>query len=147
MTTPIFLASGNRMKRVLWTGPKGTWEDPAALHKKGARRVPSDSPACSPRRGNSTLLAAARASTDAAAHRIPPWSLPPCRAAFYTDEKREFPEEDVVLTRRSFMLRDPDYGVAYEGLHLVREGASSRSATWPRGGRRGGRDGGARHPG
>ena len=31
----------------------------------------------------------------------------------------------MVLTRRSFMLRDPDYGVAYEGfpMHLVREGS------------------------
>ena len=29
------------------------------------------------------------------------------------------------LTHRSFMLRDPDYGVAYEGfqLHLVKEGS------------------------
>jgi len=45
-------------------------------------------------------------------------------AAFYLDERREVPEE-LELTRRSFMLRDPEYGVAYEGfaLHLVGEGS------------------------
>lgn len=37
MSAPIFLASGNRMKRVMWKGPGGTWGDLAALHKKGAR--------------------------------------------------------------------------------------------------------------
>jgi len=40
MSAPIFLASGNRMKRVMWKGPGGTWGDLAALHKKGARRNP-----------------------------------------------------------------------------------------------------------
>ena len=40
MSTPIFLASGNRMKRVMWKGNKGTWDDLAALHKQGARRDP-----------------------------------------------------------------------------------------------------------
>ena len=40
------------------------------------------------------------------------------------DENREVPAE-LELTQRSFMLRDPDYGVAYEGfaLHLVKEGS------------------------
>jgi len=40
MTTPIFLASGNRMKRVMWQGPRGTWGDLAAAHKKGTSRNP-----------------------------------------------------------------------------------------------------------
>ena len=82
-------------------------------------------PARSPRRGNSTLLAAAPAPTDATTHRILACFLPSSFAAFYTDENRVFPEEELVLTRRSFMLRDPDYGVAYEGfpMHLVREGS------------------------
>lgn len=40
------------------------------------------------------------------------------------DENREVPLE-LELTQRSFMLRDPEYGVAYEGfaLHLVKEGS------------------------
>ena len=44
--------------------------------------------------------------------------------AFYLDENREVPLE-LELTQRSFMLRDPEYGVAYEGfeLHLVKEGS------------------------
>ena len=40
MSTPIFLASGNRMKRVMWKGPGGSWGDLAALHKKGTRINP-----------------------------------------------------------------------------------------------------------
>ena len=89
------------------------------------RDVPSDFPRPLPRRGNPTLLAAAPAPTDATTHRILACSLPSSFAAFYTDENRVFPEEELVLTRRSFMLRDPDYGVAYEGfpMHLVREGS------------------------
>jgi len=46
------------------------------------------------------------------------------KTAFYLDENREVPAE-LELTQRSFMLRDPEYGVAYEGfaLHLVKEGS------------------------
>ena len=46
------------------------------------------------------------------------------KPAFYLDENREVPAE-LELTQRSFMLRDPEYGVAYEGfaLHLVKEGS------------------------
>lgn len=40
MSAPIFLASGNRMKRVIWKAPGGTWGDLAALHKKGTRINP-----------------------------------------------------------------------------------------------------------
>ena len=55
----------------------------------------------------------------------PPPRFPrPARAAFYRDEKREIPE-DLDLARGSFMLRDPDYGVAYEGfaISLIRPGS------------------------
>ena len=40
MSAPIFLASGNRMKRVIWKASGGTWGDLAALHKKGTRINP-----------------------------------------------------------------------------------------------------------
>ena len=38
-------------------------------------------------------------------------------AAFYADEGRDFPES-VKLDERSFMLRDKEYGVAYEGFGI-----------------------------
>ena len=38
-------------------------------------------------------------------------------AAFYADEGRDFPET-VKLDERSFMLRDKEYGVAYEGFGI-----------------------------
>lgn len=37
MSMPIFLASGNRMKRVMWD-TKWTLEELASLHKKGERQ-------------------------------------------------------------------------------------------------------------
>ena len=40
MSVPIFLASGNRVKRVMWKGPGGSWGDLAALHMKGTQRNP-----------------------------------------------------------------------------------------------------------
>jgi len=40
MSTPIFLASGNRMKRMLWVGSGGGWADLALAHKKGKRTNP-----------------------------------------------------------------------------------------------------------
>ena len=47
---------------------------------------------------------------------LPPTSFVPI-AAFYTDEGREFPDA-VKLDERSFMLRDREYGVAYEGFAI-----------------------------
>ncbi len=47
---------------------------------------------------------------------LPSLSFAPI-AAFYTDEGREFPDA-VKLDERSFMLRDREYGVAYEGFAI-----------------------------
>ena len=187
MSTPIFLASGNRMKRVMWKGPGGSWGDLAALHKKGTRinprfargsrelarspftdvrfpgrlargRKPPDPNVAALETGDRTRGRPASrrrpgrrvfaARTARLPERVADPSLPPTAAhvnaassrtrvnafslfflvktktAFYLDENREVPAE-LELTQRSFMLRDPEYGVAYEGfaLHLVKEGS------------------------
>ena len=187
MSAPIFLASGNRMKRVMWKGPGGSWGDLAALHKKGTRinprfargsrelarspftdvrfpgrlargRKPPDPNVAALETGDRTRGRPASrrrpgrrvfaARTARLPERVADPSLPPTAAhvnaassrtrvnafslfflvktktAFYLDENREVPAE-LELTQRSFMLRDPEYGVAYEGfaLHLVKEGS------------------------